>query len=101
LAPVVIAAISALRKPSTAALSEISAAHGANSASADACLSIAEPTATDVHSTAPAADAHSAATATGAHSAATATGVHSTATATAVRSTAAAAPLGQGRGCYC
>jgi hypothetical protein len=99
LAPVVIAAISALRKPSTAALSEISAAHGANSASADACLSIAEPTATDVHSAAAAADPHSAAPAADSHSAATATGVHSTAT--GVHSTPAAAPLGQGRGCNC
>jgi hypothetical protein len=87
----VVAVISALRKSSTAALSEISATHGANSTSADACLSAAEPTPADVHSTTP-ADAHSATAAADVHSAAAASTVHPT---------AAAAPLCQGRGCNC
>jgi hypothetical protein len=127
--PAVIAAIStaksALRKLSAAPY-EISAAHWANSASANARLRTAEPTgaaaeahtpsraadvhtsrAADVHAAATAADVHAAATAGHATSAATATAnVHATTTAAAAAavhaaSRAAAPLLGEHRGCNC
>jgi hypothetical protein len=112
--PVVIAAISiaksALRKLSAAAPYEISAAHWADSASANARLRTAEPTssaaeahtpsrAADVHPSRGAADTHAAAAnvhATAGH--ATSAAVH--AATSAVHATAtAAALLGEDRGC--
>jgi hypothetical protein len=91
--PAVIAAKSALRKLSAAAPYEISAAHWANSASADARLSTAEPAAADAHATSTAADMHATSTSATAHTASTSATVHT--------ASPTAAPLGEGRGCNC
>jgi hypothetical protein len=100
--PVVIAAISttksALRKLSAAAPYEISGAHLANSASADARLSTAEPAAADAHTPSRATDTHAAAA--DMHATSAAATVH-TASATVHTASPAAAPLGEGRGCNC
>jgi hypothetical protein len=98
--PVVIAAIStaksALRKLSAAAPYEISAVHWANSASANARLRTAEPTAAaaDAHTPSPAADGHPSRGAADVHATSRAADVHATAT-------AAAPLLGEHRGCNC
>jgi hypothetical protein len=111
--PVVIAAISALRKLSAAAPYEISAAHCANSASANARLSTAEPAAADAHTPSRATDTHAAAkvhattaaadmhaTSATAHTASTT--VHTASPAATVHTASpTAAPLGEGRGCNC
>jgi hypothetical protein len=114
----VTAAISALRKLSAAAPYEISAAHGANSASANARLSTAEPAAADAHTPSRATHMHAAATAAAKVHATTAaaadmhatsatahtasTTVHTASpTATVHTASTTAAPLGEGRGCNC
>jgi hypothetical protein len=107
--PVVIAAIStaksALRKLSAAAPYEISGAHLANSASADARLSTAEPAAADAHTPSRATDTHAAAAKV--HATTAAADMHATsatahtASATVHTASPAAAPLGEGRGCNC
>jgi hypothetical protein len=105
----VIAAISALRKLSAAAPYEISAAHWANSASANARLSTAEPAAADAHSPSCATDTHAAAAKV--HATTAAADMHATSTsatahtaspaATVHTASPTAAPLGEGRGCNC
>src|SRR5882672_7394307 len=93
--PVVIAAIPAVRKLSAAA-SQISAAHCANSAIADPAAADVRPitTATDMHPAADAADVHRAATADAA-------AMYRTATANAadMHPTATADPRREGRAC--
>jgi hypothetical protein len=102
----------ALRKLSAAAPYEISAAHWANSAGANARLSTTESAAADAHTPSRATDTHAAATAV--HTATAAADMHATsttvhATSTTVHATSttvhtaspAAAPLGEGRGCNC
>jgi hypothetical protein len=108
--PVVIAAIStkksALRKLSAAAPYEISAAHGADSASANARLRTAERTssaAAEAHTPCRAADVHPSRGAADTHAAAAnvhGTAGHATSAAAAMHATpAAAALLGEDRGC--
>jgi hypothetical protein len=110
--PGVIAAIStaksAVRKLSAAAPYEISGAHLANSASADARLSTAEPAAADAHTPSRATDTHAAAaakvhaTTAAADMHATSATAHTASTSTSVHTASpTAAPLGEGRGCNC